>query len=45
MEVAMTTLLLASKWLASIEWFHGFLSVTNQLQALAYLRPSQQGKP
>lgn len=38
MEVANGYPVLVSTWPASIEWFHNFLSVANQLQALAYLR-------
>ena len=42
MEVANGYPVLASTWPASIELFHDFLSVANQLPALAYLRPGSR---
>ena len=42
MEVANDHPVLVSTWPASIEWFHDFLFVANQVQALAYLRPGSR---
>jgi hypothetical protein len=42
MEVANDYPVLVSTWPVSIEWFHDFLSVANQLPALAYLRPGSR---